>query len=153
MEDLQTGRSLRNMTANTNNTKDGRLIHCEWYNSIRHDSIGNVKSIFSLILDVTKRKEAEMAVQAAQENLEERIEARTHELEEMVKARENTLAALSFSEERFRLALEHAPIGIALLDLDGKWLKVNKALCDLVGYPEMVLLNKTFQDITHPQDL
>ena len=57
------------------------------------------------------------------------------------------------SEERFSGAFEHAPIGVALVSPDGRWLKVNRALCDLVGYSEAELLTRTFQDITHPEDL
>ena len=61
--------------------------------------------------------------------------------------------ALRESEERFSGAFEHAPIGVALVSPDGRWLKVNRALCDLVGYSEAELLARTFQDITHPEDL
>jgi len=57
------------------------------------------------------------------------------------------------SEERFSSAFEHAPIGVALVSPAGRWLKVNRALCDLVGYSESELLTRTFQDITHPEDL
>ena len=61
--------------------------------------------------------------------------------------------ALQESEERFSGAFAHAPIGVALVSPDGRWLKVNRALCDLVGYSEAELLTRTFQDITHPEDL
>lgn len=61
--------------------------------------------------------------------------------------------ALRLSEERFTNAFEHAPIGMALLSLDGRWLKVNQALCDLTGYTHEELIDKNFQDITHPDDL
>ena len=61
--------------------------------------------------------------------------------------------ALRESEERFSGAFEHAPIGVALVSPDGRWLKVNRALCELVGYSEAELLARTFQDITHPEDL
>jgi PAS domain S-box-containing protein len=57
------------------------------------------------------------------------------------------------SEERFSGAFEHAPIGVALLSPNGRWLKVNWALCDLLGYSSAELLARTFQDITHPEDL
>lgn len=60
---------------------------------------------------------------------------------------------LQESEERFLGAFEHAPIGVALVSPKGQWLKVNRALCDLVGYSEAELLTRTFQDITHPEDL
>ena len=61
--------------------------------------------------------------------------------------------ALHDSEEHFRMAFEFAGIGMALVGLDGRWLRINRALCDLVGYDEKDLLQKTFQDITHPDDL
>jgi len=61
--------------------------------------------------------------------------------------------ALRESEERFRGAFDAAPIGMALASPDGRWLKVNHALCELVGYTEGELLTIRFQDITHPDDL
>jgi len=61
--------------------------------------------------------------------------------------------ALRESQERFSTAFEHAPMGMALVSLDGRWLQVNRALCDLLGYSEAELLARTFQDITHPEDL
>jgi diguanylate cyclase (GGDEF)-like protein/PAS domain S-box-containing protein len=57
------------------------------------------------------------------------------------------------SEQRFRLAFEHAPIGKAIVGLDGLFREVNPALCRLTGYPAERLLALTFQDITHPDDL
>ena len=62
-------------------------------------------------------------------------------------------AALRVSEERFRSALEHSPIGMALVGLDGRWLMVNEALCSLVGYRRDRILESGFQDFTHPEDL
>lgn len=57
------------------------------------------------------------------------------------------------SENRFRTIFEQTAIGIALVGPDGRWLNVNKKLCDFLGYTETELLAKTFQDITHPDDL
>jgi diguanylate cyclase (GGDEF)-like protein/PAS domain S-box-containing protein len=53
----------------------------------------------------------------------------------------------------FLHAFQYAPIGIALVDLDGTWLKVNPSLCKLLGYTESEFLAKTFQGITYPEDL
>ena len=64
-----------------------------------------------------------------------------------------TAEALRESEERFANAFEYAAIGMALVAPEGRWLVVNQALCELVGYPAEELLTKTFQDITHPNDL
>jgi PAS domain S-box-containing protein len=62
-------------------------------------------------------------------------------------------AASRDNEERFAGAFEHAPIGMALLAPDGHWLRVNRAFCEMVGYTEAQLLARTFQDLTHPDDL
>ncbi|MGQ0843191.1 MAG: PAS domain S-box protein [Sporichthyaceae bacterium] len=61
--------------------------------------------------------------------------------------------ALRESEEHSRLSFVHAPIGKALVELDGRWRRVNPALTRLLGYTESELLGLTFQDITHPDDL
>jgi len=74
-------------------------------------------------------------------------------ISEDVTERRRVAEALRASEERFTSAFEHAAIGMGLVGLDGRWLKVNRALCDLVGYSEAALLKRTFQDITHPEDL
>ncbi|HEY0069902.1 MAG TPA: diguanylate cyclase [Chloroflexia bacterium] len=60
---------------------------------------------------------------------------------------------LQRSDEQFRTAFEYASIGMALVGIDGKWLRVNKALTRIIGYSEDELLTRTFQDITHPDDL
>jgi PAS domain S-box-containing protein len=57
------------------------------------------------------------------------------------------------SEERFRTAFDHAAIGMSVVDLNGRFRRVNPALCGLTGYSEAELLTKTFQEITHPDDL
>jgi len=67
--------------------------------------------------------------------------------------REAEIAAGQEAEERFRLAFEHAPIGIALVSPEGGFMRVNEALCELTGYPAAELVEKTFQEITHPDDL
>ncbi|MGH3065484.1 MAG: PAS domain S-box protein, partial [Gaiellaceae bacterium] len=62
-------------------------------------------------------------------------------------------SALQQSEERFRSAFAFAAIGMALVAPDGRWLQVNDALCEIVGYSSEELLGKSFQDITHSDDL
>ena len=60
---------------------------------------------------------------------------------------------LQESEERFRLTIEEAPVGMALVALDGRFVRVNRALCEIVGYRPAELTGLTFQAITHPDDL
>jgi PAS domain S-box-containing protein len=61
--------------------------------------------------------------------------------------------ALRISVEQFRSAFENGPIGKAIVALDGSWLRVNSALCELVGYSEAEMLLTSFQVLTHPDDL
>ena len=67
--------------------------------------------------------------------------------------RKRAQEALRESEERFRATFEQAAVGISHNSLDGRWLRVNQRLCGIVGYSREELLEKTFQDITHPDDL
>jgi PAS domain S-box-containing protein len=66
---------------------------------------------------------------------------------------ERTAEQLRDSEERFRLAFEEAPIGMALVALDGRFIRVNRVLCEIVGYGAEELTAMTFQALTHPDDL
>ena len=70
-----------------------------------------------------------------------------------ITVRKNAEASLKASEERFRSAFEFAPIGMALVAPDGKWLRVNRSVCETLGYTEQELLATDFQMITHPDDL
>jgi PAS domain S-box-containing protein len=61
--------------------------------------------------------------------------------------------ALRQSEERFRATFEQAAVGVAHVSLEGRWLRVNQKLLEIVGYSGEELLRMTFQDITHRDDL
>ena len=71
----------------------------------------------------------------------------------LLSERTGALAALRESEERFRNAFESASNGMAIVALDGRWIRVNDALCDMLGYSGKELLATDFQSITHPEDL
>lgn len=70
-----------------------------------------------------------------------------------VSERVHAEAALRASEERFRSAFENAAIGKALVGLDGRWLRVNRALCTFVGYTPDEMQGNDFPNLTHPDDL
>ncbi|MBK6749203.1 MAG: EAL domain-containing protein [Acidobacteria bacterium] len=73
--------------------------------------------------------------------------------EQYAKILESQSDALRESEERFRSAFDYAPIGIGLLTSSGKWLKVNHALTEILGYSESDFMEMDFQSITLPEDL
>lgn len=61
--------------------------------------------------------------------------------------------SLRESEQQFRLAFDDAAVGKALVSVDGRFLRVNPALCRMLGYTAAELLTRTFRDLTHPDDL
>ncbi len=79
---LITGNVERNRVQHRHNTKDGRVIWCEWFNSVLKDKKGKVITIMSLVQDITEQKTTE-AVQ--REKLEGLVEGRTRELNEALK--------------------------------------------------------------------
>ncbi len=91
-------------------------------------------------------RRADEQVLRANAELEQRVTRRTAELEA-------ALAQLNARKEQMRHTFDHAPIGMALVSLEGKWLRVNPALCEIVGLSAAELLATDFQTITHPDDL
>ncbi len=71
MEKLTDGVTRQAVSTNRNYTKDGRLIHCTWYNSVLIDDEGKMASVLSLVLDNTERERAEAALRAANAQLAE----------------------------------------------------------------------------------
>jgi diguanylate cyclase (GGDEF)-like protein/PAS domain S-box-containing protein len=68
----------------------------------------------------------------------------------LVDPRERTA---SDATERFRSAFDYAAIGMALVSTEGRWLQVNRSLCQILGYTEAELLATDFLTVTHPDDL
>jgi PAS domain S-box-containing protein len=67
--------------------------------------------------------------------------------------RKSAETALRESEERFRRVFEEGPLGIALVGKDYRFLKVNTALCQMLGYDESDLVQMSFVDMTCPDDV
>lgn len=71
---------------------------------------------------------------------------------EDITEKENMQGMLEEREKRFFQAFDHAPIGMALLSLEGNWLKVNSTLCFLLGYDEAAFSKLTIQELIHADD-
>ncbi len=107
---------------------DGGIRWVEGRGICEFDDAGTVTAVVGTMVDITERKKAELAAAEADE-------------------------ARKANVELFENAFDHAAIGMALVALDGRFLKVNPAFCGLVGYPEAQMLGLDFQTITHPDDL
>jgi two-component system sensor kinase FixL len=70
-----------------------------------------------------------------------------------ISERQRTSSALRESEARFRGTFEQAAVGMAHIARGGKWLRVNKKLCDMLGYSEAETATMTAQSVTHPDDV
>ena len=107
---------------------DGEL---RWLRSVAHlvaAADGVKQTITGVVRDITVQKHDEDALRKS----EQRLRA---------------------SEADLQAAVDQAAVGIAFVACDGRWLRVNERLCELVGYTESELLAMRFQDITHPDDL
>ncbi|HEY9656411.1 MAG TPA: PAS domain S-box protein, partial [Crinalium sp.] len=113
------------------------------------------------IQDITDRKQAELALQTLNQELEERVQQRTAQLEVTnqhfqaeIAGHKQTEAALRKSEEWFRTMFDNAPIAISLADVHTYHvLKVNQAHRALFGYSDADLTTMTYLDYTHPDDI
>ncbi len=103
------------------------------------DAEGRTIGAVETAIEITDRKRSEDALHALTTELETRIRQRTAELDEAV--------------ETLRRAFDSSPIGKALVSPDGRFLNGNAALCRILGYSKEELLTKSFQDVTHPDDL
>lgn len=66
---------------------------------------------------------------------------------------ESQITEIRESEERFRAAFEKSPAAIALIDAEGHFLKINRALLKLCGYTQEELLSKSVHDLLLPEDV
>ncbi len=88
------------------------------------DADGGVAGGVAVVLDITARRRAELLAPRPQSDFEEHLER-----------------------------LERTPIGTGLLDSDGRWLLVNRALCDITGYTADELIGQRLEGIVHPDDV
>lgn len=67
--------------------------------------------------------------------------------------RKRSEEALKENEKRFRSTFEQAAVGIAHVALDGRYVRANQKICDILGHTSAEFVDLTFRDITHPDDL
>ena len=82
-----------------------------------------------------------------------KVKKRTNALEKEMAGHLQTNARLAESEARFRATFEQAAVGIAHVSADGNFLRINKRLCEIMGYGQEEMLQLTFRDITPAEDL
>ena len=103
--------------------------------------------------DVLARVRTHMELHNMQQHLEELVAERTAELQDEIDERKVAEKKLQKSESLFRATFEQAAVGIAHVSLEGSFLRLNQKFCDIVGYSLEEMLSRSFQDITHPEDL
>lgn len=84
---------------------------------------GAIVGGIAVVLDITARRQAELLAPRPESAFEEHVER-----------------------------LERSPIGTGLLDSEGRWLLVNRALCDITGYTTEELVGRRLDGIVHPED-
>lgn len=60
---------------------------------------------------------------------------------------------LQLCEQQLAISMDHAPIGMSIVDNDNRMVRVNTALCRFLGYTEQELLDRDWHDLTHPDDV
>ena len=141
--ELAGGATRQNLSINRNLTRDGRVIHCEWYNTAVVDGAGKLTAQLSLVLDVTARERAFAEMQAARAAAERAAE-RTRGLQWVTAALSEALTPPAVTRvvvEQAISLLGAASAVVVLLDETGEWLE----LVGHEGYSAEALENwKTF---------
>jgi PAS domain S-box-containing protein len=140
-------------------TSEGIVRWVQVRSSPMHCAQGKLIGFVGTVEDINQRKQAEAALQQALSELEARVEERTTKLKQAneqlsaeIAERQHTELALRQSEEQFRRVFNEAPIGMSLENLDYRFIRVNRALCAMLGYTESELMALKCSDIVHPDD-
>lgn len=104
----------------------GSLLWVRASSSTEQDEQGR-SCIVGVVQDITAQKEAELSLRHRESQFRE-------------------------SEELFRATFDHANVGVALVSTQGRFLRVNAALCRMLGYSAEELTQLSFNDVTHPED-
>jgi PAS domain S-box-containing protein len=125
--------------------KDGHWIHLEaTANNLRDDP--EVQGMLIIHRDVSARVREK-------EDLHRRLQQQTAQLMRAFEEVEDSEGMLRESLQMFRTTFDQAAVGIAHIDLEGHWIRVNNKLLEIVGYSRQEFLKKTFEEIVHPDDV
>ncbi|MCE0723633.1 diguanylate cyclase [Legionella sp. 9fVS26] len=94
-----------------------------------------------------------VAVKNELETLGKILNKMSGSIQKDISKRAHLTKLLQASEEQFRSAIEFAPIGMTIKSLDGHWIQVNQALCEMLGYSREEILSLGPKQITHPDDV
>ncbi|MEG4940309.1 PAS domain S-box protein [Microcoleus sp. F4-D5] len=126
-------------------TKNGDKRFISWSNTVSINSEGLVEYVIATGIDITDRKEAEIALALSYANLEKCVKERT---EELTVAKE----ALQAQEERFRCLSSCSPAGIFMADFEGRYTYANPRCQAICGLSLAELLGDGWENCIHPED-
>ncbi len=102
-----------------------------------------------LVKNIKAINQQKISIQNVVLNLEKTNRKLTVEIEERKRAEKRLL----HSEKRFRKLFEDGPIGMAIVNREQYFIKVNAALCQMLGYTESELVGRQIADVTYPEDM
>jgi PAS domain-containing protein len=112
------------------------------------------------VIETPKPKQAKAEIKRLNEELEQRIVERTREFAAINEAlrreiieRERAEEVVRGSEKRFRNYFELGLVGLAITSPTKGWIEVNDRLCEILGYERRELLQMTWAEVSHPDDL
>ena len=139
---LMVGQETSNHSTNRNLTADGRVITCNWFNSVMRDQAGALVSILSFVQDVSASIE-----------VQQKLTSREAELERLhAELRARASEALRESELRYGYLAEAATDMISCHDERGRYLYASPASEALLGYRSDQLAGRDAYELIHPDD-
>ncbi|MFC1840327.1 PAS domain S-box protein [Thermodesulfobacteriota bacterium] len=140
--------------------KDNTIRWVEDHVSWEKDQTGTVVSMNGVMYDTTHRKQAEIEIRKAYDELEQKVEERTleltkanEELKREIGERKRGEEALRESEETFKAIFNNAGVGIILSDKDMNLIMVNDRFSQMLAMSKDELLKSSIKEFTPPENI